>query len=224
MAANTSITQTSGAISFSEIKAAFTNTSTSNSISDYRNQGRFQPGQTTSGSNTPSGTISFSDFYNSVDSQEVVLNDGQTNIIESQFPRGGCAGAGVQGVNVSVSSGNISVFAGGWMADYAFVGNTSFTNTYGGTSHTSYGPSGNNTWVAGVAHTTTTSNTVTFGSNGRDTSTVVMHLIWNGNALSGEVIFNCKGKIYPAALGIHHRYDTLYTGPIGTLTIRDRTS
>ena len=124
MAANTSITQTSGAISFSEIKAAYTNTSTDNSISSYRNVNKFEPGQTTSGSNTPSGTISFSDFYNSVDSQEVVLNDGQTNIISSQYPRGGCAGAGVQGVNVRVSSGNISVFAGGWMADYLFVFDT----------------------------------------------------------------------------------------------------
>ena len=221
MAANTSITQTSGAISFSEIKAAYTNTSTDNSISSYRNVNKFEPGQTTSGSNTPSGTISFSDFYNSVDSQEVVLNDGQTNIISSQYPRGGCAGAGVQGVNVRVSSGNISVFAGGWMADYNFFGNTSFNTTYGGTSHTSYGPSGNKIWVAGVSHSTTTSNNVVFGSHGRDTPTVVMHLIWNGDTLKGQVIFNCKGQTYPVG---GFPFVTLYNDTIGGVTVRDRTS
>jgi len=222
MAANTSITQISGAISFSEIKAAFTNTSTSNSIGDYRNQGRFEPGQTTSGSNTPSGTISFSDFYNSVDGQEVVLNDGQTNIIESQYPRGGCAGAGVQGVNVRVSSGNISIFAGGWMADYLFVGSTAFNTTYGGTTHTTYGPNNGKKWFAGESHTSSNGTTVTFGANGRDTSTVHMELIWNGDTLKGQVIFNCKGGTYPTSSV--PAYSTLYNDTIGTVTVRDRTS
>jgi|TARA_R110002072_G_scaffold68709_1_gene166953 hypothetical protein len=221
MAANTSITQTSGAISFSEIKAAYTNTSTDNSISSYRNANKFEPGQTTSGSNTPSGTISFSDFYNSVDSQEVVLNDGQTDIISSQYPRGGCAGAGVQGVNVRVSSGNISVFAGGWMADYNFFGNTSFNTTYGGTTHTSYGPSGNKIWVAGESHSTTSGSTVIFGGFRRDTSTVHLDLNWNGDTLTGNLIFNCKGGTYPAS---GFTYVSLYNDTIGTVTVRDRTS
>jgi len=188
MAANTSITQTSGAISFSEIKAAFTNTSTSNSISDYRNKTQYTPGTGNTGT-TPSGEISFSDFYNTVDLQTPALQEQQLNLVSNSFQLGGCAGGGVQGVNYRVNSSGVeSIFAGGFYADYGTFGNQSFSNTFGGTTSSS-----------GVQ--TKVGSGVTLGSNGRDTITLTLVGTLNGSDYSVQIFYQCKGGTYPSTPG-----------------------
>lgn len=211
--AASSPTPSSGTITMTQIKDAHLNSPNAGDLDSYRGVDYYVPGTGTI-AQYPSGQISFDDFYNKIDLQIPSVGDQQHNLISSQYQIGGCAGGGVQGLNVRIISGAIYVYAGGFMADYGFFGSTSFSTTYGGLSiaKTSLDSILNSTGG------TVTGSGVTLGSNGRDTITCTAVATMTNNVLTIQVFYQCKGGTYPNTPGgksqvqlTSHNTENLYT-------------
>ena len=126
-----------------------------------------------------------------VDGENIRFRYGQPEKI------GGCAGGGVQGLNVRIISGAIYVYAGGFMADYGFFGSTSFSTTFGGLSLAKTSLDS----ILNATGGTVTGSGVTLGSNGRDTITCTAVATMTNNVLTISVFYQCKGGTYPDTPG-----------------------
>jgi len=196
--AASSPTPSSGTISMLQIKNAHLNTPNASDLNSYRGVSYYVPGTGNVASYpSASSSISFDDFYNKIDLQKPSVGDQQINLIQSQYQIGGCAGGGVQGVNVRFISGVLYVYAGGFMADYAFIGSSDFDTTYGGVSITK---SSLDT-ILNAGSGTVTGSGVTLGSFNRDTITLTALASLSNNELNVQIFYQCKGGTYPNTPG-----------------------
>jgi hypothetical protein len=232
--ANTKV-PSSGPISITALKAAYANRIYTNSMNaggngnnmnSYRGQGYVTASSVPFNSTTAptrqyhgSGSISFSQMRNTVDwLQATPVANQQINMISDQYPIGGCAGAGVKGMNFRTDgSKNVAIYCGGAYADYSSVGSTNYDTSYGGTvtawtgdSTSDYGPSpvggtGKTFTLSGLSgsnHDATSNPGKSIYAYSRDNVVLTVRMLWNSDTgLGVQIIYNCKGGTWPNGNG-----------------------
>ena len=233
-AANTKV-PSSGPISITALKAAYANRiarnnmnagGNGNNMNSYRGQPYLSVSSVPFNSTTAptrqypsnSGSISFSQMRNRIDwLQATPVASQQVNMISDQYQIGGCAGAGVKGMNFRVdSSKNVAIYCGGAYADYSSVGTTNYDTSYGGTVTSWTGDSQNDyaansgsdsktftlSGISGSNHDVTSNPGKSIYAYSRDNVVLTMRLLWNSDTgLNLQIIYNCKGGTWPNGNG-----------------------